>query len=106
MVGPPPVRDRASIRVKGHGPAMQEARALRNWFPGPASREIEPLDALHLPSGEQRSCPAQGTFPLFPTSNVLTALPTFAAVTLLIEYRTSTLPIVTSGPLGFGIASG
>src|SRR5690242_1744585 len=41
-----------STLVNGHGPAMQERRALRNSLPSPASRDTEPIAAFHLPSGE------------------------------------------------------
>src|SRR5512146_2470694 len=64
------------VRVKGQGPAMQDTRGLRNWLPSPASREMEPSSAFHLPSGEQDRPPSQGTLPVFATWNVLTALPT------------------------------
>src|SRR6266568_2281080 len=42
----------ASMRVNGQGPAMQEARALRNSLPSPASSAVDAVAALHLPSGE------------------------------------------------------
>ena len=41
------------ILVKGQGPAMQENRALLNWFPSPASKDLAPAAAFHLRSGEQ-----------------------------------------------------
>src|SRR5215469_14643936 len=40
-----------SILVNGQGPAMHEARAFRNSFPGPASRVVFAVAAFHLPSG-------------------------------------------------------
>src|SRR5579864_8637428 len=91
----------ASILVKGHGPAMQDTRTLRNSFPGPASRVVEPSAAFHLPSGEHGCWPLQGTLPLFWISNVCTALPTFTSVRLLMEYRNRTLLTFISGfPVG------
>jgi len=39
-----------SIFVKGQGPAMHDARALRNSLPGPASIAADPSAACHLPS--------------------------------------------------------
>src|SRR5690348_4716640 len=74
-----------SIFVKGHGPAMHDARAFRNSFPAPASSVALPVDAFHLPSGEQGGRPLQGTLPTFSTSNDRTALPTVADVPDLIE---------------------
>ena len=53
MVWPPWEKWSASILVKGQGPAMHEARALRNSLPAPASKVAEPTAAFHLPSGEQ-----------------------------------------------------
>src|SRR6516162_11584020 len=49
---PPCEKSSFSILVKGQGPAMQETRALRNSLPSPASRVVDPIDALHRPSGE------------------------------------------------------
>src|SRR5262249_32879349 len=78
-----------SIFVKGHGPAIHEARALRNSFPAPASSAIAPSEAFHLLSGEQRGAPLHGTFPVFTASNGRAALPTFSSVAVLIEYLTT-----------------
>jgi hypothetical protein len=64
---------------------MQAMRALRNWFPSPASSDVDPSDAFHLPSGEQAGSPLQGVFPRFGTWNVLTVLPTFASVVAVTE---------------------
>src|ERR1700690_4273791 len=82
---PPCRKSSASILVNGHGPAMQDVRALRNSFPSPASSDAEPIVAFHFPSGEHGSCFLQGTLPVFATSKVLTALPTFAVFVVLIE---------------------
>src|SRR5215467_187132 len=83
-----------SILVKGHGPAIHEARALRNSFPAPASSAIAPREAFHLLSGEQRGAPLHDTLPIFTTSNGRTALPTFSSVALLIEYLTTACAMV------------
>src|SRR5579872_46737 len=69
-----------SILVNGHGPAMQETRALWNTFPSPASSESDPRPAFHLLPAPQRGPLLHGVFPRFTTSNVLTALPMFASV--------------------------
>src|SRR5438270_9570272 len=82
------------VRVNGHGPAMQETLGLRNWLPSPASSESDPMAAFHFPSGEQGSCPWQGTLPVFTTWKVLTALPTFSAEVVFCEYRTATEVLV------------
>src|SRR5882724_10434240 len=87
---PPCKKSSSSILVNGHGPAMHEVRALRNSLPSPASSFAEPIEAFHLPSGEHGGCFRHGTFPVFATSKVLTTLPTFAAVVVLIEYLTRT----------------
>ena len=81
----------------GHGPAIHDALALRNSFPVPASREAEPIAAFHFPSGEHGGCPWQGTFALFITWKVFTALPMFTAVVVFMEYLTMTFPITISG---------
>src|SRR5579862_7201533 len=86
-----------SILVNGQGPAMQEARALRNALPTPASMLAEVRVAFHLPSGEQGRWFLQGTFPVFWTSNVLTALPTFSSVIVLTVYRTRTFDTLMVG---------
>src|SRR5579864_9439130 len=101
MTCPPAEKRSDSILVNGHGPAMQETRALRNSFPGPASSVVDPSAAFHLPSGEHGCWPLQGTLPLFWISNVWTALPTFTSVLLLMEYRKRTLLTFISGfPVG------
>src|SRR5215469_2460064 len=82
---PPFEKLSASIVVNGHGPAMQESLAFRNSFPSPASRVAEPIAAFHSIPGEHGGLPWQGTFPLFTTPNVFTALPTFSAVVVEIE---------------------
>src|SRR5690242_18656310 len=74
-----------SILVKGHGPAMHEARTLRNSFPPPASSTVLPAAAFHFPSGEQGGWPLQRTLPIFCTSNGRTALPTVATFEDLTE---------------------
>src|SRR6266542_2497253 len=74
-----------SILVNGQGPAMQEARALRNSFPAPASSETVPVAAFHFPSGEHGGVPLHGTLPVFSISNDRTALPTVIALAALIE---------------------
>src|SRR5438045_3356809 len=74
-----------SMRVNGHGPEMQEARALRNSFPSPASSEVDPVAAFHLPSGEHCRWAAQGTPPSLTASNARTALPMGTVLAVLIE---------------------
>ena len=69
-----------SIRVNGQGPAMHEARTLRNSLPIPASRVIEALVAFQLPSGEQGAWRLHGMFPRLTTWKVLTALPMSSSV--------------------------
>src|SRR5215471_2447913 len=86
-----------SILVNGQGPAMQEARALRNALPTPASRLAEVSVAFHLPSGEQGRWSLHGMFPLFGASNVLTALPTLSSVIDLTVYLTRTLDTLMVG---------
>ena len=86
-----------SMRVKGQGPAMQEARGARNSLPTPASRVMAPSAAFHFPSGEQGCCFLQGTLPLFCTSNVFTALPTFSSVRVFSVYRTRTFESLVEG---------
>ena len=56
IVRPPWEKPSESIRVKGHGPAMHVTLALRNTLPSPASKDAEPMCALHLPSGEHGEC--------------------------------------------------
>src|ERR1700733_9255608 len=94
---PPRERSSNSTFEKGHGPAMQETLALRNWFPSPASSDAEASIAFHFPSGEHGWCPLQSTLPVFTTSNVLTALPTSASVVAFTEYRTRTFEMLMSG---------
>ncbi len=65
IVRPPRSKPLESILVNGHGPAMQDARALRNSLPVPASSVMEPSDAFHRPSGEQGACRLHGTLPWF-----------------------------------------
>src|ERR1700722_9399094 len=69
-----------SILVNGHGPAMQDTRALLNCCPAPASMVMLPMDAFHLPSGEQGALFKQGTLPMFGTAKVFAALPTFTVL--------------------------
>src|SRR5438034_728999 len=57
MVRPPRRNVSFSNLVKGHGPAMQEARTFRNSLLSPASNVRPPILAFHLPSGEQGCCP-------------------------------------------------
>src|SRR6185437_1918949 len=75
----------SSIRVNGHGPAMQDARILRNSLPAPASRVAAPIAALHFPSGEHGGCSLHNTLPLFCTSKGCTVMPTAITVAVLIE---------------------
>src|SRR6185437_14481295 len=82
---------RGSMRVNGHGPAMHEARILRNSFPTPASRVAAPIAAFHFPSGEHGGRSLHNSLPLLTTSNGRTALPTFITVAVLMEYRTTIL---------------
>src|ERR1700678_3876263 len=87
--------EKPSVRslVNGHGPAIQETRALRNSLPSPASSEREPTLALHFPSGEQGAIFLHSTFPVLTISNVLTALPIFASVVAFMEYLIRVLEI-------------
>src|SRR5262245_19458013 len=85
---PPFENGSAVTRVTGHGPAMQERRVLRNSFPTPASIDTPPAVAVHRPSGEQREPSSHGTLPVFATSKVLAALPTFVDTVASAEYRT------------------
>jgi hypothetical protein len=85
MVRPPFEKLSDSTVVKGHGPAMQDNLAFRNSFPSPASSVAEPTAAFHLIPGEQGGFPAQGRFPVFMTSKVLTALPMLTAFVVSIE---------------------
>src|ERR1700676_603735 len=75
------------MRVKGHGPAMHEARTSRYSWSGPASRFTDPVEAFHSPSGEQGACRLQGTLPWFTTWNVLTALPMLVSPCELTVWR-------------------
>src|SRR5690242_4458131 len=72
-------------RVKGHGPAIQDMRMLRNSSLFWASREKVLVEAFHLPSGEQGRWPLHGMFPVFSTSNCFTTLPTLMVVCALSE---------------------
>src|ERR1700739_457285 len=85
MVRPPCEKWSDSTEVKGHGPAMQDNLAFRNSFPSPASSVADATAALHLMPGEQGGFPAQGTFPIFATAKVLTALPMLTAFVVSIE---------------------
>src|SRR5260370_23145186 len=76
MVAPSCSSPEVSILVNGHGPAMQEARALRNSLPAPASSEAVATAAFHFPSGEQGGWLAQGTLPVLIASNDLAAINT------------------------------
>src|SRR3954471_10756264 len=80
-----------SMLVNGHGPAMQDARMLRNSLPTPASRVAEPIAAFHFPSGEHGGRSLHSSLPLFCTSKGRAALATFITVAVLIEYRTTIL---------------
>src|SRR5208282_2722892 len=91
IVRPPWEKPSESIRVKGHGPAMQFTLALRNTLPSPASKDAEPTCALHLPSGEHGERPLHGTLPVLTTWNVFTPLPIFSVEVLTVEYLTETL---------------
>src|ERR1700678_485002 len=86
-----------SIRVNGHGPAMQETRAFSNRCPTPASMVIPPWEAFHLPSCEQGGLSPQGTFPMFVTVDVLAVLPTLTAVDVCSAYRMRTSLTKISG---------
>ena len=99
MARPPCERSSDSILVKGQGPAIHDVLAFRNSLPSPASRAAEPIEAFHFPSGEHGGCFRQGTLAVFTTSKVVTALPTLAAVVVLMEYLARTLDTVTSGRL-------
>src|SRR5208283_2968640 len=85
IVRPPWLHLSDSIFVNGQGPAMQEARALRNSLPAPASRDTELIAAFHLPSGEHGRCFLQGTLPWFSISNALATLPTLKSLWVLME---------------------
>src|SRR6202011_5590615 len=74
------------IFVKGHGPAIQEARALRNSLPSPASSEALAVEAFHLPSGEHCRWAVHGTLPVLTASKARTELPMVTSVAVLIEY--------------------
>src|ERR1700722_12895525 len=74
------VKSPDSSLVKGHGPAIQDTRTLRNSSPFGASRENLLAAAFHLPSGEQGLWPLHGTSPVFTTSNCFTRLPTSTVV--------------------------
>src|ERR1700757_762876 len=91
--------------VNGHGPAMQEARAERNWLPTPASIVAFPTAAFHLPSGEHGVCFLQGTLPLFSTSKVCTSLPTLTSEFTFTVYRTRILETFCTGWLS-GVRTG
>ena len=65
ILRPPWMKPLSSIRVKGHGPAMQDARTLRNSLSGPASSETEAEEAFQLPSGEQGDLWSHGIFAVF-----------------------------------------
>src|SRR5579883_114034 len=98
IIGPPREKPSVSTLVNGHGPAMQERRALRNSFPSPESRNADPIEAFHCPSGEQGGWSPQGMLPRLGTSNVLTPLPILTAVLVAMEYRTRTFEISISRP--------
>src|SRR5579864_843714 len=99
MIRPGCSRAEVSIFVNGHGPAMHEARALRNSLPTPASSEIVPIVAFHFLSGAHSDAPLQGTLPSFVTSNARTALPTFSSAARLIEYLTTGWATICLGRL-------
>ena len=67
IMRPPFTKPLESIRVKGHGPAMHEARTFLNSLPAPASSDSVVAEAFQLPSGEQDEPRIQGTFPLLTT---------------------------------------
>src|SRR5580704_16619722 len=98
MVRPPFENLSESIRVKGHGPAIQDTRALRNSFPAPASSDTDSTAAFHFRSGEHTGAPAQATSPVFKTWKVFTPLPRLTSDLASMEYRTRTFATVTSGP--------
>src|SRR5215472_6397519 len=99
MYWPPRENSSDSILVNGHGPAMQNKRALRNTLPCPASSESEPMAAFHLPSGEHRPFLSQRTAPLFGTWKVVSPVPTFTSAFVSIEYRIKIWVTATSGRL-------
>jgi len=76
---------------------MQETLAFRNSFLSPASSDMEPIAAFHLPSDEHGARLSQGWFPVLATSNVFTALPTSASVVAFTEYLTRALETATAG---------
>src|SRR5580658_3267262 len=86
MMRPPLTKPLGLMRVKGHGPAMHEARALRKTLPGPASRVTDPVDAFQYPLGEHGDCWLHGTSPWLTTWKVFTALPMFESVCTLAVY--------------------
>src|ERR1700735_3039380 len=88
ILRPPWINPLESIRVNGHGPAMQEAVIFSNKLSAPASSDSVAEVAFHLPSGEQGDLWSQGTFPRLTTWKVLTELPTFVWVRVLSVYLT------------------
>src|ERR1051326_5833262 len=75
MICPPREKPSVSIFVNGQGPAMHVILALRNSFPGPASKEADATPGFHFPSGEHGRLLLQATFPVFSTWNVLAPVP-------------------------------
>src|SRR5215831_8560746 len=109
MVGPPLEKPSERILVKGHGPAMQETLALEKTFPSEALRVTEPTAAFHFPSGEHGHRSLQGTLAALTTRKVLTTLPTFNGVVVLIVYLTVILETATRARLvsvGLGCSIG
>jgi len=57
-----------------------EPRSLRIRCLRPRPAKVPAMVAFHLPSGEHGLLCSQGTFPMFTTSKVFTALPTLTVV--------------------------
>src|SRR5258708_39428041 len=106
MLRPPSENPSCSTWLKGHGPARQEIRTLRNSLPPPASSVVPPMAAFHFPSGEHGPLRPQGTPPAFTTSNDFTALPIFTMLLVEAAHRTRTLVTLTGGPAAVSGARG
>src|ERR1700749_5059471 len=85
MCRPPREKSSDSIFVKGQGPAIQNTRAFRNTFPSPASSEAEPIEAFHLPSGEEGPRGSRGTMPVWGSWKLVTPVPMFIAEFIWVE---------------------
>src|SRR6185312_17096461 len=85
-----------SIRVKGHGPAMQDTRILLKTLPSCASSVMEPVLAFHFSSGEHGGWLLHGTSPRFCTPNAFAAKPTLLVLCTFTEYRTRTSFFITT----------